>query len=462
MNTTKTHPYDLTAAEAAELIRRGDLSVAELCEACIARRERLEPSLHAWVHFDPELVLGQAREIDAKIAAGGFDEPLWGAPFGVKDVFNTAHLPTWMGSPIWEGFTPGNDARVVAALRLAGGVVFGKTVTAEFAVHHPGPTVNPYSPDHSPGTSSSGSAAAVAARVVPLALGTQTAGSTIRPASYCGVYALKPTFGVVPRTGILKTLDTLDHVTFFARGLEDLELVFECGRVRGTNYPYVHEGIDQWTPERLRGPFRVAFVRGPAWDQAEPYAREAIGALAGDWAADPDVRLEETELPDEFAGVHDLHEVVYTKALSYYFNQEYEEHYEKISPVFLEMVERGRKISPEAYWDGLKRQRELGERLDEFFEDYDFILNLSTSGEAPKGLNGRDKKDCCLIWTLCHAPAVNLPLFQSPSGLPFGAQIVSRQYNERALFSFAKSLREKGRLREWDPSSAPHRPGGGG
>jgi Asp-tRNA(Asn)/Glu-tRNA(Gln) amidotransferase A subunit family amidase len=447
----KTQANELTATEAIEAIRRGGLRATELCESCIARLESLEPTLHAWVHFDPDLVRRQARAVDEKVAAGTFCGRLYGVPFGVKDVINTADLPTWMGSPIWEGFTPGNDARVVASLRLEGGVMFGKTVTAEFAVHHPGPTLNPYSPNHSPGTSSSGSAAAVAARMVPLALGTQTAGSTIRPASYCGVYGFKPSFGVVPRTGILKTLDTLDHVSFFARSLEDLELFFESARVRGANHPFIHTSLDQWSPEKIRKPYRVALVRGAAWEHAEPYAQKAILGLAEEWAADPDVRLEEVVLPEEFDGAHALHELIYSRTLSYYFQKEYQENRELLSDVFREMVEVGLTVAPEAYWDSMERQQALGKQLDGVFEDYDIILNLSTAGEAPFGLNGRDKKDCCLIWTLCHVPAINLPVFESPSGLPFGALIVARRYNDLYLLSFAKALRDKGRIREWKP-----------
>ena len=444
-----TQSNELTATEAIDAIRRGDLSATELCESCIARLESVDPALHAWVHFDPELVRRQAQGVDERIAAGTFRGRLYGVPFGVKDVINTTELPTWMGSPIWEGFTPGNDARVVATLRLEGGVMFGKTVTAEFAVHHPGPTVNPYSPRHSPGTSSSGSAAAVAARMVPLALGTQTAGSTIRPASYCGVYGFKPSFGVIPRTGILKTLDTLDHVCFFARSLEDLELFFESARVRGTNHPFIHKSIDQWSPERVKKPYRVALVRGPTWGHAEPYAQKAFLGLAEEWAADPDVRLEEVELPKEFNGAHALHEIIYSKTLSYYFQKEYRENRELLSDIFREMVEAGSTVTSEAYWDGMERQQALGKELDAVFANFDIILNLSTAGEAPFGLNGRDKKDCCLIWTLCHAPTINLPLFQSPSGLPFGAQIVGRRYHDLHLLSFAKTLYDKGRIREW-------------
>jgi len=446
---TGTNPNELTATDAGEMVRNGELSAVEWCEACIAQVERCEADIHAWAHFDPELVLRQACEVDEKRRAGAFDNPLWGAPFGVKDVFNTADLPTSMGSPIWKGFTPGNDARAVAHLRWAGGVMFGKTITAEFAVHHPGPTVNPHHPEYSPGTSSSGSAAAVAAMMVPLALGTQTAGSTIRPASYCGVYGFKPSFGVVPRTGILKTLDTLDHVSFLARSSEDLELMFENARVRGVNHPYVHERIDGWTPEQLRKPFRVAFVRGPAWESAEPYAREAIEALAGQWAKEPDIRLEEVELPDVFSEAHDIHNLVYTKALSYYFNEEYEENKKLISNVFKKMVETGRKITSDMYWKGIKQQQILQSKLDNFFEDYDFILNLSTSGEAPKGLHGRDKKDNCLIWTLSYVPAVNLPVFKSTNGLPFGAQIVAPRYNDLSLLRFVREMKAKGLVQNW-------------
>lgn len=440
---------ELTATEAISLIRGHRMSVTDLSQACIEQVERLEPSLHAWAHFDPDVVLRQSREIDAQIAKGIFRERLWGVPFGVKDVFNTADMPTCMGSPIWKGFTPGNDARVVSHLRWEGGIMFGKTVTAEFAVHHPGPTLNPYSQDHSPGTSSSGSAAAVASCMVPIALGTQTAGSTIRPASYCGVYGFKPSFGAVPRTGILKTLDTLDHVTFLARSIEDIDLAFDCGRIRGTNYPYIHEGIDKWTPERLHAPYRVALVRGPAWGHAESYAQQAVLALAEAWAADPDVRVDDVTLPVEFDGAHDLHDLIYTKALSYYFQDEYERNQRLISDSFRDMLERGRKVSPEAYWNGIERQRSLANQLDAFFEDFDIILNLSTSGEAPRGLYGRDKKDCCLIWTMCHVPALNLPVFRSPSGLPFGAQIVARRYNDLGLFYFARAVREKGLLPDW-------------
>jgi Asp-tRNA(Asn)/Glu-tRNA(Gln) amidotransferase A subunit family amidase len=448
---TATRPSELTASQGVRAMRAGDLTPTALLEDCIARVDELEASVSAWARFEPEAARRDAARLDEELAAGTHTGRLPGIPVGVKDVFNTADLGTEMGSQIWRGFTPGNDARVVVHLRWQGAVVPGKTVTAEFAVHHPGPTRNPYSSDHSPGTSSSGSAAAVASRMVPLALGTQTAGSTIRPSSYCGIYGFKPSFGVIPRTGILKTLDTLDHVSLMSRSIEDLRLMFDCCRVEGPNHPHVHNHIDGWAPERLSMPLRVALVRGPVWDRAQSYAQKELLELAHQWAADPDEQLDEVTLPEEFMEGHDLHELIYSKALSYYFSREYTEHPELVSDQFREMVERGRQVSAGAYQDGLARQRRLGHALDQVFDRHDVILNLSTSGVAPEGLDGRDGKDCCLIWTLCHAPAMSLPVFTGPGGLPFGAQLVARRYGDPALLWIAETLQAKGLVCEWTP-----------
>lgn len=455
---TTLRPSELTASEASRAIRTGELTATALLEDCIARVEALEPALRAWARFEPETARRQAAHLDRQLASGAFEGRLPGIPVGIKDVFNTADMGTEMGSPIWKGFMPGNDARVVAHLRWEGALIPGKTVTAEFAVHHPGPTRNPYSEAHSPGTSSSGSAAAVASRMLPLALGTQTAGSTIRPASYCGIYGFKPSFGVIPRTGILKTLDTLDHVSLMSRSIEDLRLLFDCCRVSGPNHPHVHARIDGWRPDQLTLPIRVALVRGPVWDCAQVYAQRALLDLAHEWASAPDVRLAEVELPSEFGEAHDLHELIYSKALSYYFQQEYTTHPDLISDRFREMVERGRRVSPEEYQTGLARQRALGHLLDDWFEQYDVILNLSTSGEAPAGLDGRDGKDCSLVWTLCHAPALSLPVFRGPSGLPFGAQLVARRYADPALLWIAETLQARGLVPEWTPPASSQDP----
>lgn len=438
----------LSATAAIRKIQEKEISALELAKSCVARINEIEDMVKAWAYFDEAKMLSHANAVDEKINNDEPIGPLCGIPVGIKDVFNTKDMPTCMGSPIWEGFTPGNDARVVTYIRWADGIIAGKTVTAEFAVHHPGPTVNPHNFAHSPGTSSSGSAAAVAAFMVPLALGTQTAGSTIRPASYCGIYGFKPSFGLIPRIGILKTLDTLDHVTFFSRAINDLYLMFEAIRAKGHNYPLISkflEGQDGREKTKKNNEWKVAFVRTPAWNEAEGYAKEAILNYASSISKLKGLSLEEVDLPEGFNSVHDVHDLIYTKALSYYFKDEYDAQKEKISQIFREMVENGRRISIEDYSWGLERQRFFIHQLDEFFEKYDFILTLSTAGEAPKGLYARDKKDSCLIWTLCHAPAINLPVFKSPKGLPFGAQIVSRRYRDYDLLDFAKILERGGK-----------------
>ncbi len=434
----------LSASEAVRQIKAGRLTAEELVQSCLNQIERLESFLKAWVHLSPEKVLETARAIDRAVQEGQSVGPLPGIPVGVKDIFNTKDMPTQMGSPIWAGFTPGNDARVVSYLRWAGAVIPGKTAMAEFAVHTPGPTVNPHHPEHTPGTSSSGSAAAVASYMVPLALGSQTAGSTIRPASYCGIYGFKPSFGLIPRTGSLKTTDTLDTIAFFARTVEDLELLFDVLRVRGANYPLCDALLDDPARKKPVGrPWRVALVKGPKWDGAEPYAQQALLDYASQISRQEGIAVEEVGLPAEFEQGHDLHAVIYDKALSYYFKQEFRKE-TLVSPIMKEMIRRGLEISLEEYRQALEGQRHLAQLLDDWFADrWDILLTLSTGGEAPRQ-GEADRPDSCLLWTLCGLPAINLPVFLGPAHLPFGAQIAARRYNDFDLLSFVQLLHERG------------------
>ncbi len=438
--------YELTATEAILKIKNEETTVTELINAYIERIEIIEPNIKAWEYFNKEHALAQARIIDKKIENKEKIGNLYGLPVGIKDIFNTIGMPTGMGSDIWKNFTPGNDARAVEYLRWADGIILGKTVTAEFAVHHPGPTVNPHNYNHSPGTSSSGSAAAVASNMVPLALGSQTAGSTIRPSSYCGVFGMKPSFGLIPRTGILKTLDTLDHVSFMSRSVDDLKLLLDVLRVKGANFPFVHQKMDKgMRTNRSKGEkWRVAFVKTPAWENAYDYAQEAICDFVEKLEALDMVTVESVELPEEFSKAHDIHDTIYTKALSYYFMEEYEKHRDKISDEFCQLVENGKKIQKREYIDGLESQRQLNSLLEHFLGDKDIIITLSTAGEAMKGLHTPDIKDSCLIWTLCHVPAISLPAFKGPNGLPFGAQIVSSRYRDYDLLAFAGMLEREG------------------
>jgi len=444
MGSSET-PNLLSATEAIRQIQAGRLTAVELLRTCLAQIERLEPTLKAWAHLEPMIALERAHSIDRSIQEGKTVGPLTGIPVGVKDIFNTTDMPTSMGSPLWTGFTPGNDARVVFYLRQAGAVIPGKTVTAEFAVHTPGPTVNPHHPGHMPGTSSSGSAAAVASFMVPLAIGSQTAGSTIRPASYCGVYGFKPSFGLIPRTGSLKTTDSLDTVGFFARTVEDLGLLLEVLRVHGTDYPISHALLTDATRQKpFHRPWRVALVKGPKWEGAEGYAKEALLRYASKLAAQEGVMVEEVELPPGFDQAHHVHSLVYDKALSYYFKEEFKKE-TLVSSILKAMIVHGQQIPLSDYHAALQRQRELAQALDDWFKDrVDILLTLSTGGEALKGLDSVDRPDSCLIWTLCGVPTIHLPVFVGPLGLPFGAQVAARRYNDHDLLRFVHFLRQNG------------------
>jgi Asp-tRNA(Asn)/Glu-tRNA(Gln) amidotransferase A subunit family amidase len=440
---------NLSARSIASMVRKKDISAAEVAREFMTRISALDKHLHAWAFVSPELSLKYAKSIDENTRDRSSDL-LLGVPMGIKDIFNTQDMPTCMGSPIWEGFMPGNDARVVHSLNMAGGVVLGKTVTAEFAVHAPGPTKNPHNFEFAPGTSSSGSAAAVSARMVPVSIGTQTAGSIIRPSSYCGVYAMKPSFGLIPRTGTLKTTDTLDSVGFFSHSLEDLTLLFDVCRVKGEDFPISHKVLSD--PKRQNRepnrPWRVGLIRGPKWTSAESYARTALEEFAKKIAADPDIDLTEIKGPDSLTQAHDVHATIYDRTLAYYFREEFLKH-TLVSKIMYEIITRGNKLSLEDYRQALSKQTQIASDLDNFIaNDFDIILDLSTGGEALRGLESTDRLDNCLIWTLAGVPTINLPVFKGPNDLPFGAQILARRYEDYKVLAFANHLASRNLLEE--------------
>ena len=433
-------PAEMTASEFLRQLKDGQISVFEYVDACAQRIEQLDGSVRAWHKFDGEMVRARARALDDALAGGTPRRALAGAPIAVKDIFNTYDYPTGMGSPIMDDYTPGNDARLVSDLRLAQAIVMGKAVTAEFAVHHPGPTRNPYDFERSPGTSSSGSAAAVAARMAPLALSSQTGGSTIRPASYCGVHGFKPSFGLLPRTGVLKTTDTLDSLGFMARSVEDLRLIFAVCHVRGHNYPVSAAALDDVERQTVADrPWRVGVVRGPKTNDEAAAPRAGLDALIGK-LEQAGCETFEYELAPEFDAAHDAHERIYRCALAYYFDLEWNADSHRFSPVLQRMIESGGAISARQYRADVATQRDLARLLEGDGDRFDVLIDLATADDAPLGLDGKDRPDHCLIWTMCGLPAITLPLLTGSSGLPVGVQIVARRYNDPLLLRFAELL----------------------
>ncbi|MBU1042434.1 MAG: amidase [Proteobacteria bacterium] len=424
-----------------EWIARGEIRASELSEWTIARSKDLDPHYHFWVCHDPDNLRDQARLSQARVTEGQTLRPLEAMPVGVKDIFNTHDYPTQMGSPLWKDFRPGNDARVVYSLRNAGGLVAGKTVTAEFAVHAEPETINPHNPALTPGTSSSGSAVAVALGVVPVALGTQTGASITRPASFCGIYGFKPSFGLLPRTGILKTTDSLDTVGFFSSRYGNLRRVFNVLRVQGMNYPLSHKALmDQERQSPTPGrPFKILLARTHTWDQATEEARSQLLAYAHELSASGAVEIFEDPLPGSLEQCHILHSIIYDKSLSYYFKDESRQEM-LISPAIREMLAHGSSVGVSDFHAAVARQEQLCASVDAFLTKYDAVLSLSTAGPAPL----RDTyppADPGLMWTMLHLPSISVPRFATKEGLPIGVQFSARRFNDFLLLGVLDTLR---------------------
>ncbi|MBX9830419.1 amidase [Candidatus Babeliales bacterium] len=436
---------DYSIQQTLQAYRDKLLDPVYVAESIIRFVQSTDTILHAWEHFDAEYFLQQARLARENIQRRQL-RAFEGIPVGIKDIMNTTRFQTQMGSALWQGFFPGNDARVVYHVERAGGIMPGKTSSAEFGVHALSKTNNPHHAAFSPGTSSSGSAVAVATGMLPVALGTQTAGSIVRPASFCGVYGVKPSFGLIPRTGILKTADTLDSVGFFVSHAHDLASVLNALRVSGKDYPFIDAALDNYhVPEAPRSkPWRVGFVRTHTWNYAYDYAQEAMINWIQKLAAGHGVEVEELKLSEQLSNAHDVHRIIYNRSLAYYFQEEFKQR-ELVSDRMAELIEDGLTITPQDYQQALAQQCEMVKLVDSVFEEYDVLISLSTAGQAPL----RDEielPDPALMWTMTYVPVVSAPVFTAPSGLPFGIQLFARRYQDLYLFTFIDHLVSLGLL----------------
>jgi Asp-tRNA(Asn)/Glu-tRNA(Gln) amidotransferase A subunit family amidase len=429
-----------SAADAARAIADGAISSEDLVAACLARVREADGNVEAWAFLDPEHALGQARALDLQRREGGALGPLHGVPVGIKDIIDTADMPTESGTVLHAGRMAATDASVVTRLRAAGAVIMGKTVTTECAAYTPGKTRNPHNPEHTPGGSSSGSAAAVAAGMVPLALGSQTNGSLIRPAAYCGVYGFKPTHGLIGRDGMLRLSRALDHVGVFARTLEDIALA--CETLVGS------DKRDPDTRPLAHIPFRaiaqdeppltplIAFVKTPLWDRADAETHDAFAELVEALEG----RVVEIDLPDAALGALDLHRTIMEAEMAASLSTEYEKGRDRLSDSLRAQLERGRKVSAFDYQEALARIPLLNEGFEEWFERCDAILTPAVAGTAPAGLQSTGDPSFCTLWTLCGMPTLALPLMRGGNGLPLGVQLVGQRGNDARLLRTARWL----------------------
>ncbi len=432
---------ELGAADAARGIRDGLFNSEQLVQSCLDLIAAVDDKVQAWAYLDPEHALKQARAADAHRSEGKALGSLHGIPVGIKDIIDTDDMPTEDGTALHAGRTPVADATLVSRLREAGAIIMGKTVTTELATYAPGKTRNPRNTEHTPGGSSSGSAAAVASGMVPLAVGTQTNGSVIRPAAYCGVYGFKPTYGLISRHGVLTQSLPLDQVGVMARNIEDLALIAEALIGFDENDPVTRPAAHPRLLEVAMQdpPFRpwLAFIKSNVWDQAEAQTQEALAELV----EAIDEQVEEFVLPAQFKEAWDWHRAIMEADLALNLGQEYDKGRDKLSESLRGQIERGRKVSAVEYNRALGKIPALNRALDELFDNrYDAILTPATTGTAPHGLDATGSPVFCTFWTLCGMPAVTLPLMQGENGLPLGVQLVGRRGDDARLLRTARWL----------------------
>ena len=418
-------PLSLTAREIAREIAAGGLRSEDAVAACLERIAAREPTVGAWHYLDREAALAASRQRDAAPPMG----PLHGVPIAVKDLIDTADMPTGYGSSIYEGHRPAADAACVAIARAAGAVVLGKTVTTEFACFTPGKTANPHNPAHTPGGSSSGSAAAVAAQMAPLALGTQTAGSVIRPASFCGVVGYKPSFGLIPRAGVKPLADSLDTVGTMARNVADA--AFFAG-VLGGRPALRHVAMPAAAP-------RIGLYRTPMWDEAEENSAMALDrarlALERGGAS-----VDEIAVPAEHRGLTAAQEAVMGFELAQGLAHERLQHSAELSPRLAQQLDEGMTVGAPEYEKAQAETALARLKLDAFFGACDAVLTPAAAGEAPPGLGYTGNPVFNRMWTLLGTPCVTIPTVWGTSGLPTGVQLVGRIGDDVRLIAAAMFL----------------------
>lgn len=428
----------LSAWKAASLISAGDLTSEALVTACLERIGDREPAVQAWQFLDPEAALKQAKQCDSTKPKG----PLHGVPVGIKDNIDTQDMPTTYGSAIYENHYPRTDADCVKLLRAAGAIILGKTVTTEFATFKPGKTRNPHNSRYTPGGSSSGSAAAVADLMVPIALGTQTAGSVIRPAAFCGVFGMKYTYDSLSLEGVKWNSRTLDTLGGFARNTRDLMLLYRVlkGELEANSNRPLNPSLDK--KDIFLGSsntLRIGFCKTPQWEHADTATKLLLETTVEKLSASG-LRITSIDLPAEFVGLAEAQKTIMSVEAARELSRELHSHRELLSPQLCDLLERGKGVPESLYQSALELGQCCRELLDRLFVNFDILLTASAPGEAPERLDTIGDPVFNRIWTLLHVPCINIPAFKGPHGLPIGIQAIGKSKHDERMLEFCSWL----------------------
>lgn len=419
--TMKTPPNELSITAATAAIAAGELTPEALVESCLERIAAREPAVEAFAHYDGEAALDAARQLTQTQRSG----PLYGIPVGIKDIIDTADMPTECNSPIYKGHRPARDAVCVARLRQAGAIILGKTVTTEFASTFPGPTRHPRDGRRTPGGSSSGSAAVVGDFMLPLALGTQTGGSMIRPSAFNGVVGYKPAWGLFDTTGVKPLAFDLDTIGFMVRSLDDVPIV---SGVLANRTPSVPAAVDV---------AKIAVVRSADWDTADPETQSLLEETA-ERLANAGATVRDVTLPDPFDRVSPGQRIVMAYQAAEAFAHEWAHHRDALSDSFQTLIQNGLAVSAAEHAEVMATFEECRAQLPSLFDDGEVILTPSAVGEAPLGLHSTGNSVFNRTWTALHVPCLTIPVTDGPNGLPLGVQFVDPHSDEAALLGTAR------------------------
>ena len=434
-----TEHFNLTANEAAKRIKNRDLSPVELVESLLSQYDALEPGLSAWVYLDREAVLADAQQKQEELEKGGSIGPLHGVPIGLKDIYYTAGIPTTACSKVYEGFVPEYDATTVALLKGAGAIMMGKTVTTEFACMDPSPTKNPWNPAHTPGGSSSGSAVAVATRMCPAALGSQTVGSVLRPASYNGVVGFKPTFGRVSRYGVIPVSWSLDHVGWMARSVQDIAVLMQVMSVPDPQEPITARQPSDDFMTGLESPAapRIGLLRRFFYDNSDEETRQHTDGVV-EQLSRAGASVEEIPLPDSIdTAIADQRIIMAVEAAAFH-QPMYERQSQDYQPMLREMLRRGLETDGPTYSRALERRQQFTAEMQALAEKADVLLTPSTPTPALADITNTGNTMFQGPWTSCGLPVITIPSGLAASGLPFGIQLAAAPFSEPKLLAAAR------------------------
>ena len=438
-----TDIFSLSLEELAEKIKSGQLSSVEVCEKYIDRIKKFEKDVKAWAHFDKKVLLEKATEADEHRRAGKPTGSLHGVPIAVKDIIGTVDMPTECGTVIRKGKSYSQNAEIIDLLHASGAIVMGKTATSELAYLGPPATTNPHDKNRTPGGSSSGSAASVASFMAPASIGSQTGGSVIRPASYCGVVGYKPSYGLISRNGVLRTSFSLDQIGMFGRKVEDVAMLAKV-LIKKDKYDAatIHYSTENILSETKKGPIfepKFIFYKTDHWKIIDKKSRESFEYFIKSFKKN----IEIFDTPSYFKDIHKYHQIIHETDLANNFSIYYKKFKKKLSKYMQDAISNGNKYTAKEYAEAIDFMKRSYESYEEVFEDYHGVLSPSSPGVAPKGLKSTGTAEFNKVWSYLGTPCISLPLLEGENNLPLGVQLIGNKYDDHRFLGVAKWLEKE-------------------